>query len=116
MTEIGITNLTLDAIRAEAIKAITKHGAGRTPADPHMTNGGRLAILTEELGEVARAMTYDQDPLNLERELIQVAAMAAMWIDGLNPAAGIDGYGAVAAVVGKEETRHLVHPEEANAR
>jgi NTP pyrophosphatase (non-canonical NTP hydrolase) len=50
-----------------------------------MTNGDRLAIVVEEIGEVARAMTYDQDPLNLERELIQVAAMVAMWIDGLSP-------------------------------
>lgn len=40
-----------------------------------------LPILTEELGEVARAIC-DEDPLeHLREELIQVAAMAAAWAD-----------------------------------
>lgn len=82
---IGITDLTADAIRAEAVKAISKHRPERTPASPNMSNGERLAILVEEVGEVAHALTYDQDSTNLERELIQVAAVAAMWVDGLNP-------------------------------
>jgi hypothetical protein len=83
---VGITQLTADAINAEALKAISKHGFWNTPAAPSMTNADRLVILVEELGECGRAMTYDEgDPTKLERELIQVAAMAAMWIDGLNP-------------------------------
>lgn len=81
---IGVTPLTLDAINAEALKAIAKHGIEQTPAGD-ISNGDRLAILVEEVGEVARAMTYDQDPSQLESELIQVAAMAALWLDGLNP-------------------------------
>lgn len=85
MTTAGITQLTLDAVQVEAIHAITKHGIDQTPAGPDMCDLDRLAILVEEVGEVARALTYDQRRTDLERELIQVAAMAAMWIDGLNP-------------------------------
>jgi NTP pyrophosphatase (non-canonical NTP hydrolase) len=51
----------------------------------------RLAILVEEVGEVAHELTYDQggpgvgryDRDKLVKELIQVAAMAASWIEHL---------------------------------
>lgn len=78
-----------DDIDRERQRAHAKHGAssieGRPPAD-----SGRLAILVEEVGEVARNLndrrhadtTYellDFDAL-LRAELIQVAAMAVGWI------------------------------------
>jgi NTP pyrophosphatase (non-canonical NTP hydrolase) len=76
-----LERLTLDAIDAEFIRAHVKHN-GRTPRSPDMTDGERLAILVEEIGEVARAMTYDNaDPNNLVKELIQVAAMSAAWVE-----------------------------------
>jgi len=43
----------------------------------------RLAMLTEELGEVARAM-QTEDLKNLKEELTQVAAIATSWIARLD--------------------------------
>jgi hypothetical protein len=84
-----LSGLTIAAIQAEATRAHLRHGdnsmlgAGYTAAD-------RLAILVEEVGEVAHELTYDRDPAGrkdrLEKELIQVAAMAATWIEQLNGA------------------------------
>lgn len=53
-------------------------------ADPRMSNGDKLAVLMEEVGEVAeelceaRAADVEPSP-NLRTELIQVAAVAAAW-------------------------------------
>jgi NTP pyrophosphatase (non-canonical NTP hydrolase) len=77
----ALDDLTLSAINAEFVRAYVKH-SGHTPRDPRMSNGERLAILVEEVGEVARAMTYDEgSPEKLVRELIQVAAMAGAWAE-----------------------------------
>jgi NTP pyrophosphatase (non-canonical NTP hydrolase) len=44
------------------------------------TDEQRVAALVEELGEVARALTYDQDHAgDLTTELTQLAALAAAW-------------------------------------
>jgi NTP pyrophosphatase (non-canonical NTP hydrolase) len=53
--------------------------------DPH-----RLAILVEEVGEVAREFCEARhcgefDLVNLRKELIQVAAMSGAWADRLKP-------------------------------
>jgi NTP pyrophosphatase (non-canonical NTP hydrolase) len=83
-----------DDIDRERQYAHIKHGAssieGRPPDDP-----GRLAILVEEVGEVARNLNdrrHDQGLAieatmdhALRAELVQVAAMAVGWI------ASIDG-------------------------
>jgi hypothetical protein len=42
----------------------------------------KMAVLTEECGEVARAV-LDAKPDDLRTELIQVAAVAAAWLEGL---------------------------------
>lgn len=39
-----------------------------------------LAILAEEFGEVARAF-LDKNPENLKEELLQVAAVAVVWLE-----------------------------------
>lgn len=67
---------------SEATHAFLKHGYRRTPA---ARAGGsyefeKLAILVEEVGEVAKALTYDQDGGELRGELIQVATMALLWM------------------------------------
>lgn len=88
-----LSNLTLNAIQAEATRAHLRHGA-HSMLGPHYTPSDRLAILVEEVGEVAHELTYDQggpgvgrfDKDRLENELIQVAAMAATWIEQLNQA------------------------------
>ena len=42
----------------------------------------KLAVLTEECGEVARAV-LDRKPADLRTELTQVAAVAVAWLEGL---------------------------------
>jgi hypothetical protein len=44
----------------------------------------KLAVLTEEAGEVARAVLQN-DPGNLKTELIQVAAVAVAWLESIPP-------------------------------
>jgi NTP pyrophosphatase (non-canonical NTP hydrolase) len=78
---------TLSAIQAEATRAHLKHGE-HSMLGPK-TNDRRLAILTEEVGEVARELNdaeIDGRPVDrdkLVRELIQVGAMAATWVEAL---------------------------------
>lgn len=66
----------LDEIR----RAVAKHGYTRTPLWAGQTRAANLAVLVEEVGEVASALTYDRgDADNLKAELIQVATMALAW-------------------------------------
>ena len=79
MSGMHLSRLTLDAIESEYVRAHIKH-SGHTPKSIHMSDGERLAVLMEEVGEVARAITYDNKDIdNLVKELIQVATMAAAW-------------------------------------
>lgn len=78
-----LTSLTLAAIQAEAFRAHCRH-TEHSVLSKDMPNSERLAILVEEVGEVAHALTYDGDKTNLEIELIQVAAVAASWVEALN--------------------------------
>lgn len=75
-----------DDIRLERERAFKLHGEAsieRLPADAPEW----LAILTEEVGEVARALLEsDSDPRlssDLYAELIQVAAVASAWAEAL---------------------------------
>ena len=81
---LALSEITLAAIQAEATRAVVKHG-DHSMLGPHYTPGDRLAILMEEVGEIAHELTYDQpgDRDKLVRELIQVAAMAASWVEFL---------------------------------
>ena len=68
--------MTISALQATMVAAIAKHG-DRTPLNPTMSDPDKLIILIEEVGEVARAMTYDEGSANqLVKELLQTAAMA----------------------------------------
>lgn len=68
------------AIIDERNRQDRKHGEGsmRRCAD-----NIRLAILTEEVGEVARAI-IEGDAENLREELVQVAACAVAWIEAID--------------------------------
>lgn len=67
-------------LRDEMLRAIEKHGKQQTPINSGMPSREKLVILVEEIGEVARAMTYDEGSNSgLKSELLQVAAMAGMW-------------------------------------
>lgn len=79
-----LTDLTLAAVRAESIRAHLKHAdAGGSIFDPAMPRELKLAALVEEVGEVARHLTYDgscgDDATKLVLELIQVANVALTW-------------------------------------
>ena len=82
ITEPVLSGLTMDAVQAEALRAVSKHGI-HVISGPEYTDCDRLAILMEEVGEVAHELTYDQarDKDKLVKELIQVATMAAMWAE-----------------------------------
>nr|WP_300338788.1 hypothetical protein [Actinomyces sp.] len=74
----------LDAVRREYDRARTKHH-GNTPLSHTMSDRDRSVILLEEVGEVARALTPDaHEPTghagDLTDELIQVATVAAAWL------------------------------------
>lgn len=73
---------TLDGVEGdineELSSAVRKHGIFRTPFNPEMDVRDAYIILAEEVGEVARALTYDEgNTIALYDELIQVAAMAS---------------------------------------
>jgi serine/threonine protein kinase HipA of HipAB toxin-antitoxin module len=89
-TALVLSDLTLSAVQAEATKAYLQHG-DHSMLGPGLTEAERLAILTEEVGEVARELNEDRLG-NLDhaewrdrrvKELIQVAAMAASWVEYL---------------------------------
>lgn len=88
--ELVLSDITLSAVQAEATRAHLKHGE-YSMLGPHYSSGDRLAILVEEVGEVAHELTYDQGGPGvgegrrdeLVKELIQVAAMALTWVEHL---------------------------------
>jgi hypothetical protein len=51
-------------------------------SSPDVPEPVKAAVLAEECGEVARAV-LDRNPDNLRTELIQVAAVAVAWLEGL---------------------------------
>ena len=68
-------------MRGEIIYAREKYG-DQTVQNPDMSEQQKLAILMEEVGEVARTIgdpASKADP----REGLQVATVAAMWYDSL---------------------------------
>ena len=74
----------LALVRAERLRQDRLHG-DRTPAGDSLTDGGRLTVLVEEVGEVARAMLDDPSGgrllAGIEDELVQVAAVCVAWLE-----------------------------------
>ena len=74
----------INEIRAERQHSIDKHGKNSMEylkgSDPAW-----LAILVEEIGETAKALTYDnKDNENLRDELIDVLAVASSWVEAMD--------------------------------
>lgn len=67
-----------EAMREEYDRACLLH-PGMTLDSPEPTDAQRIAAVVEELGEVARATTYDAHAGDLATELIQLGALAAAW-------------------------------------
>lgn len=98
-SRVAATNV-YNQIHAERVRAHAWHGQhANSREDAHWTNVEWLPILMEEVGEVAHELTYDarldevvvpdgEDrelrKLALRKELVQVAAMAAAWIDAID--------------------------------
>lgn len=86
---MGSPFTVFDDIRDEHIRQRELKEAGRFPyliTDHEMSDLTRLAILTEELGEVARAI--QDEPDNLRAELVQLAACCVayvQWLDRSDP-------------------------------
>lgn len=72
----------------ERIRAHAKHGKNSMEQD--MPTERRLAILVEEVGEAAKEINdgvlagEGADLVKLRKELVQVGAMAAAWIDAID--------------------------------
>lgn len=60
----------------EIASQIAKHGDGSVG---FLSDFERLAVLVEEVGEVARAL--QEGRVGLADELVQVAAVAIVWVD-----------------------------------
>lgn len=67
----------------QALKWRDQHAWGQGDcSSPHVDETVKVAVLLEECGEVARAvLSADHD--SLERELVQVAAVAVAWLEGM---------------------------------
>lgn len=74
----------LDDIEDEVLRSWQKHG-DQAMITPGLSTAKRLAILGEEFGEVCKVLTYDsgEGEVELKKELIQLATMAACWAHNL---------------------------------
>lgn len=87
--DYNIKNETVSEMRREISRAIQKHGRENTPLSDGRTRGFKLAVLMEEVGEVAKAMNeYELGNIGpeelisqLKKELGQVAAVSSMWLE-----------------------------------
>lgn len=80
-----------NVINAARIRAHEKHGTNSVESIDH-DDPRWLAILVEEVGEVAHALTYDADPTRLADELVDVLTVASAWLDA-HRAIGLVSYG-----------------------
>lgn len=60
-----------------------KHGDNSIEVEP-ADSPRWLAILVEEIGEVANTLTYDGDHTKTRAELIDVLAVASAWVDRID--------------------------------
>jgi hypothetical protein len=83
MTLFEVFNLIEDERARQAAKWTAEHSWGigdcSSAAVPETV---KVAVLTEEVGEVARAV-LDRKPGDLRGELVQVAAVACAWLEGM---------------------------------
>jgi NTP pyrophosphatase (non-canonical NTP hydrolase) len=83
------TEAVLEEVAIERGRQIAKWGGrdGDGIENPATSNYVRLRVLAEEFGEVAEAMGRPEDgngKRDLRTELIQVAAVAVAWLEGLS--------------------------------
>lgn len=86
-TAVAMHKVSLERERQESLKKVGK--IPFTCADDGVDAGRRLAVLTEEVGEVAREIcdgntTTLETQHKLKTELVQVAAVAVAWVEFLD--------------------------------
>ncbi|MGL5935062.1 MAG: MazG nucleotide pyrophosphohydrolase domain-containing protein [Cetobacterium sp.] len=82
MSPINVTvEILKERLRQERLKLEGKFPY--TCRDRALSNNACLTVLVEEVGEVARAI-QEGDRINLQEEIIQVAAVCAAWVEGLD--------------------------------
>jgi hypothetical protein len=87
--EYMLNDKTLAEVRRESARAIQKHGRDNTCVSHSISRGDKLAILMEEVGEVARVLCELQQQLlapeeasfQIRKELAQVSSVAALWLE-----------------------------------
>ena len=90
-----LDDVLLERIRQEKLKAEGRFAY--TCADQEMHPCEKLAVLSEEVGEVARALlelmrlANDTHGMDLRAELIQVAAVAVAWVESIDRAMVLRG-------------------------
>lgn len=89
-----LSDVRKERTRQEQLKSEGKFSY--TCADHEMSNGKCLAVLMEEVGEVAKELnesddvSLEQHMSSLRAELIQVAAVAVAWAEGLMTREGVE--------------------------
>ncbi len=84
----AVMDILRERMRQEQLRAEGRFA--HTAADPEMSDTAFLAVLMEEVGEVARAINDEEGAERLVQELVQVAAvcvarlelLGAMWEQG----------------------------------
>lgn len=80
---------TVMAIRKESARAMQKHGRENTTVNQAMDRERKLAVLVEEVGEVANVinefalgnLNHEELLSQIVKELEQVASVAALWLE-----------------------------------
>jgi hypothetical protein len=75
--DINFTTVVLTDVLNEGVHARQKHGDA-----PVATNEEALQVLTEEVGEVAKALNQNLPEEEFRKELIQVASVAIRHLAG----------------------------------
>jgi len=82
-----LSESTIKDVQAEVLRASTVH-RDKSLLNPDMPDVEKLAALVEEVGEVGKALTYDQQRKDLPRELLQVAGLALAWVESIGAGNG----------------------------
>lgn len=80
---MSIRDAVLRDIRDERERQYTIHSQTCREMARSGDFGACLAVLMEEVGEVARALNDSEPTDQLRAELVQVAASAVAWVEGL---------------------------------
>lgn len=83
MNRADVFDLINTERQRQAKKWASPHNWGQGDCSANLPATTKLAVLTEELGEVARAVLDHSPTDHLRDELCQVAAVATAWMESL---------------------------------